>query len=75
MPELNPADVLNAGASGLQSHFSSALLPGIMNSYMVGLKGAFALGIALAVAAVVTSFGPPIKSIKKKGMHAAVGAA
>ena len=75
VPELNPADVLNAGASGLRNHFSSAVLPGILNSYMVGLKAAFALGIALAVAAVVSSFGPPIKSIKKKGVHAGLGAA
>lgn len=66
VPELDPAEVLNVGASGLRKHFSPTVLPGITESYTVGLKGAFALGIAVAVAAVVTSFGPPVKSIKKK---------
>ena len=67
VPELDPAEVLNVGASELRNHFSSTVLPEIIKSYMVALKGAFSLGIAVAVAAVVTSFGPPIKSIKKKG--------
>ena len=66
VPELDPAEVLNIGASELRTHFSSTILPEIIKSYMVGLKGAFSLGIAVAVAAVVTSFGPPIKSIKGK---------
>ena len=65
LPEIDPAEVLNVGTSGLRKHFSPTVLPGITESYMVGLKGAFALGIAVAVAAVVTSFGPPIKSVKK----------
>lgn len=70
VPELDPAEVLNVGASGLRTRFSSTLLPGIIESYMVGLKGAFALGTAVAVAAVATSLGPPIKSIKKDRTHA-----
>lgn len=75
VPGIDPAHILVVGASELRGSFSSAELPGILASYMVGLKGAFALGVALAVAAVVTSFGPPIKSIKGKVAAEATGAA
>lgn len=74
-PGVDREHVLTVGASELRGNFSSAELSGILESYMVGLKGAFALGVALAVAAVVTSFGPPIKTIKGKVKIEAAGAA
>ena len=64
-PTVNATDVVNIGASWLLKHLESDVLLGIVDSNMVGLKGAFALGIAIAIAAVVTSFGPRIISIKK----------
>ena len=63
-PGIGPEKVLATGASELRDSFSTAELPGLLNSYMEGLRGAFALGIALAVAAVVMSLGPPVRPIK-----------
>ena len=74
-PDIDSGKVLATGASELRENFSAAELPDILDSYMQGLKGAFALGIALAVVAVVTSFGPPVRSIKGRVVSEAVGAA
>lgn len=71
--EIDREHVLAVGASELRGSFSSTELPGILESYMVGLKGAFALGVALAVTAVIASFGPPVKTIKGKVKVGATG--
>ncbi|RDL42232.1 uncharacterized protein BP5553_02211 [Venustampulla echinocandica] len=74
-PNVNPADILQTGASSLRERFRSEDLPGIHHAYLTGLKGTFALGIALAVAAVVASLGPPIRTVKNRNNAvAAVGA-
>lgn len=64
--DIDPVEILQIGASELRQRLGEDDLPGVLDAYLAGLKGAFALGVALAVAAVVTSFGPPIKSLKNR---------
>ena len=60
---ISPSDVLNAGATGIEKNFSPQDIPAIIASYMIGLKAAWALGVALAATAAVASFGPERRSI------------
>lgn len=46
-PETTPAEVLSIGPYDLGSHFSGATLLGIKKAYVDGLRGAWALSIAL----------------------------
>ncbi|KAF2456748.1 MFS multidrug transporter-like protein [Lineolata rhizophorae] len=54
-PGVNPGLVVATGATELRDVFPSDVLPGVIRSYMDGLKDAYALGIAMAGVAVVTS--------------------
>ncbi|MCJ1439371.1 hypothetical protein MMC27_008763 [Xylographa pallens] len=65
-PSVNPTTVLNTGASDIRVVFAGQQLEGVLASYMIGLRSAFALGIACAVAATVTSWGPKVRSIHGK---------
>ncbi|KAL4879941.1 hypothetical protein BJY04DRAFT_219746 [Aspergillus karnatakaensis] len=47
MPGVNPDDVLNAGSSGLQDVFQGDEPLGARQSYLKGLQGSWALGVAL----------------------------
>lgn len=64
-PDLDAAGVLEIGATELRSHFPEAVLDGILKSYMIGLKDAFAFGTAVAGCAFLASWIAPIKSIKR----------
>ncbi|KAK6062425.1 major facilitator superfamily transporter [Seiridium cupressi] len=55
-PAVNPEDVFSVGAFNLQSHFSGVDLYGIRQAYIVGLRGAWAMGIALFGVAFLTVF-------------------
>jgi hypothetical protein len=65
-PGIIPAAVLNTGASSIQNGFPAEDVAGIYASYMIGLKAAWAMGLALAAAALLASFGPEMRSIKTK---------
>ncbi|KAJ9626359.1 hypothetical protein H2203_003991 [Taxawa tesnikishii (nom. ined.)] len=53
-PGVSPAEVVMTGATELRKVFSAEQLPGILKSYMAGLRDAYALSIALGgVAAVI----------------------
>ncbi|KAL4867995.1 hypothetical protein BDV12DRAFT_186274 [Aspergillus spectabilis] len=68
-PSVAADQVLAIGATELNHQFPSDVLPGVIQSYMVGLRAAFFLGAAVAGSAFVTSWVAPIKSIvaqKKK---------
>lgn len=62
-PGVDPLMVLGAGATKFQKDFSPDVVRGILQSFMVGLRGAFALGLAAAAFAVVLAFTPPMKKI------------
>ena len=71
LPELAPgvsaAQVILAGSTGIPQTFAKADVPGILLSYMAGLKAAWAMGIALAGTTLLVSFLPQWKSIKGSG--------
>lgn len=46
-PEVDPHQVLLVGAGGLQDAFSGETLQGVRQAFVDGLKGAWALGVAL----------------------------
>lgn len=66
-PGVNAAQVFLAGSTGITENFSKAQAPGILLSYMAGLKAAWAMGIALAGVTLLVSFLPEWKSIKGSG--------
>lgn len=66
-PGVDPTTVLNTGASNIQEEFPAAEVAGILASYIIGLKAAWALGLALAAGALLASFGPEMRSIKARG--------
>jgi MFS transporter, DHA2 family, glioxin efflux transporter len=65
-PGVDPTLILHTGASEIRNVFLGADLPGVLSSYMLGLKGAWALGLALTAGAVVASFGPRRDRIGRK---------
>lgn len=58
-PSVDPRAVLLTGASELHNVFSSAVLAGVLEAYMVGLKAAFADAIAFAGTALCFSMVVP----------------
>lgn len=54
---MDPHQVVATGATELRGTFTDSQLPGIIRSYMDGLKDAYILAIALAGAAVLVSIG------------------
>ncbi|KAI9871644.1 MAG: hypothetical protein M1830_002659 [Pleopsidium flavum] len=71
-PAVDSAMVVATGATGLRNVFTAAELPGILLSYMDGLKVTFALATALAGIAVPVSLFSEWRNIKGKGGSAAV---
>ncbi|KAI9675996.1 MAG: hypothetical protein M1817_000739 [Caeruleum heppii] len=63
-PGLNPADVLAIGATELRHEYAGAELQGILQSYMGGLKDAWAMSIGLAGLSVLASLWPELKRIQ-----------
>lgn len=65
-PDLDPVRVIAAGATGLRDVFTDEEVPGIIRSYMDGLKVTFAIIVALTGVATVASLAMPWTSIKGK---------
>ena len=68
---VNPAQVIVTGATELRSTFTAAQLPGILRSYMAGLKDAYILaiatsGVAVIVAALTLGFDDRKLKVKEK---------
>jgi hypothetical protein len=71
VPEVEPLQVIAAGATGLREAFPPSVLDGIIASYMDGLSAVFLLSVALACCASLVSFLAPWVSIKGKAGIAA----
>jgi hypothetical protein len=56
VPDVSPQLVIATGATELRKVFSASQLPGLIASYMAGLKDAYALGIALAGLSALVAF-------------------
>ncbi|KAK4229590.1 major facilitator superfamily domain-containing protein [Podospora fimiseda] len=61
---VDPHLVLGTGASELRNVFSSEVLPGVVEAYMVGIKGAFAVALAFAGVAFLFSLMVPAKRLE-----------
>lgn len=66
VPSVKVQTVIEVGAYGLQDNFDGLQLQGILESYMVGLKAAWALSIAMFGLACVVPLVAERKSIKQK---------
>lgn len=64
-PDVDRALVLATGAGDIRNVFVGAALPGVLDAYMVGLKGAFALGLAAATLCVPVGLLAPMKKLPK----------
>lgn len=62
-PGVDPGLVLLTGASELQNVFTPDVLPGILEAYMVGLKGAFAVAVSFSGVAFLCSLAIPMKRL------------
>lgn len=71
-PDVDPLHVIAVGATELRSAFAADQIPGIIVSYMDGLRVVFALCIALAGCSTLISFAMPWVSIKGKAAPGAV---
>jgi MFS transporter, DHA2 family, glioxin efflux transporter len=65
-PDVTAEQVLAVGAYDLRGAFTDSQLPGVLQCYMVGLRSAWALSIALSGLTFVISFLAEWKSIKPK---------
>ena len=72
-PNVDPKLVLITGATELRKAFTREDLPGILLSYLTGLKAAWAMAIAAAGLTVLASFLPEFKSIRGRVGKAAAG--
>jgi hypothetical protein len=65
-PGVDAAQVLAVGGTGLRSAFTASQLPGILQSYMIGLKGAWLMSLGLSGMTFIMSLLAGWKSIKTK---------
>ncbi|KAF5878445.1 putative mfs gliotoxin efflux transporter protein [Botrytis fragariae] len=64
-PSIPPMQVVSVGATELRKHFTAEQLPGILRSYMDGLKKAYVIGIAMAAMMFLVSFGNKWHNLKE----------
>ena len=64
VPDVNPGLVVATGATELRKVFTPEQLPGILDSYMIGLRVTFAITIAAACVTVLLSFAPRWEKIR-----------
>jgi hypothetical protein len=62
-PTVNPALVILTGASELHNVFPSDVLPGVLQAYMSGIKGAFAVAVAFSGVAFISAWFIPWKKL------------
>lgn len=64
-PDVEPILVVLTGATDLRKVFSAEEMPGIIKSYMEGLKSAFVIGIAMARMMLFIAFGNKRHNLKE----------
>ncbi|KAJ7124552.1 major facilitator superfamily domain-containing protein [Mycena epipterygia] len=73
VPGVNPAIVLSAGATSLQTAVDSKFLPAVLSVYNQALVSAFYVSVALACLSIVGALSIEWKSVKGKNIDMAVG--
>ncbi|KAL7919084.1 MFS general substrate transporter [Trichoderma austrokoningii] len=74
-PSVDPAMVVAAGATGIRGVFPAEVIPGILESYLSGIKVAFAIMIGGAGFATVTSVIGKWNRLNKEAAKGAAGGA
>ncbi|PTB38655.1 hypothetical protein M441DRAFT_172398 [Trichoderma asperellum CBS 433.97] len=74
-PSVDPAKVIAAGATGIRGVFPAEVIPGILESYLAGIRVAFAIMIAGAGFATVTSVIGKWNKLDKAAVKGAGGGA
>lgn len=64
---MDPSLVIATGASELRAVFPAAELPGVLQAYMVGLKGSFAVALAFAGVACLCTLAIPMRKLPTHG--------
>lgn len=64
-PSISPMQVVSSGATDLRKSFTTEELPGILQSYMDGLKKAWIIGVAMAAMMFLVSFGNKWHNLKE----------
>ena len=72
-PDVNATTVIATGATSLRTAFSAAQVPGIMSSYMDGLKATFALAVALMGVSVIFAVLPKWERLRPTADEVAEG--
>ena len=72
-PSIDPADVLAAGATGLESAFPADLLPAIILSYNEALTKVFVVCAAMAAYTIIGGLFVEWKSVKGKNIEMVAG--
>lgn len=68
---LDPSLVIAVGASELRTVFSASELAGILQAYMLGIKGLFAVSLAFAGAACLCTLAIPMRKLPTHGVDGA----
>jgi hypothetical protein len=74
-PSVDPAKVVAAGATAIRGVFPAEVIPGILESYLSGIRVAFAIMIAGAGFATVTSVIGKWNKLDKDALKGAGGGA
>ncbi|KAJ7226633.1 hypothetical protein B0H12DRAFT_1148950 [Mycena haematopus] len=73
VPGLNPAIVLNAGATSLRNAVDPQYLPAVISAYNDALVSAFYVSVAMACLSLVGALAIEWKSVKGKNIEMAMG--
>jgi hypothetical protein len=73
-PGVNPALVLNIGATRIHSEIPPAMLPGVLEAYVTAITQCFVLAIATGGLAFICSLFLEWKSVKGKKLMQSGGA-
>ncbi|KAE8378310.1 major facilitator superfamily domain-containing protein [Aspergillus bertholletiae] len=61
----NTSEIISVGADDLRSHFSGVQLRDILDSYIVGLRATWIMGLVCAGVAFLSSFGSKVRTMKQ----------
>jgi|SRR5579862_3287546 hypothetical protein len=70
IPDLDPAMIVSAGATGVRNIVSAAQLPLVLEAYNSAVRDVFIMAVALAACSFVVAWGFEWKSIKGKNLAA-----
>jgi hypothetical protein len=74
-PGVNPATVLDTGATQIRTAFPADQIPGILVAYMAGIRVSFAIALAFVGVSTLVVLFSPWKRLNRDAVKEAAGAA